>query len=101
MYHLYGGGATHDGQPPGLCGTTRFADARIAPRNRLDTLAHQPLSAPEVSALWLLPAPVAVVNAVWDALAHPGGGHLDMPLTPAKIWQALQEQADSLQALLK
>jgi carbon-monoxide dehydrogenase large subunit len=33
----------------------------------------------------------AVVNAVMDALAPRGITHLDMPLTPGKIWKALQE----------
>jgi aerobic carbon-monoxide dehydrogenase large subunit len=35
-------------------------------------------------------APAAVANAVLDALAPFGVRHLDMPLTPEKIWQALQ-----------
>jgi carbon-monoxide dehydrogenase large subunit len=32
----------------------------------------------------------AIVNAVVDALSHLGIRHLDMPLRPEKIWQALQ-----------
>lgn len=32
----------------------------------------------------------ATVNAVLDALAPLGISHLDMPLTPAKIWQAIR-----------
>ena len=32
----------------------------------------------------------AAVNAVLDALAPLGVTHLDMPLTPLKIWQAIQ-----------
>jgi carbon-monoxide dehydrogenase large subunit len=32
----------------------------------------------------------ALVNAVMDALAGYGVRHLDMPLTPEKIWQAMQ-----------
>jgi carbon-monoxide dehydrogenase large subunit len=31
----------------------------------------------------------AVANAVMDALAPLGIGHLDMPLTPAKLWHAM------------
>jgi len=34
-------------------------------------------------------APAAVVNAVMDALEPFGIRHLDMPLTPARIWQAI------------
>jgi len=33
----------------------------------------------------------SVMNAVIDALADHGIRHLDMPLTPANIWQALQD----------
>jgi carbon-monoxide dehydrogenase large subunit len=33
----------------------------------------------------------SVMNAVIDALAEHGIRHLDMPLTPARIWQALQD----------
>jgi len=31
----------------------------------------------------------ALVNAVLDALAKRGIDHLDMPLTPLKVWQSL------------
>jgi len=33
----------------------------------------------------------SVMNAVMDALADQGIRHLDMPLTPASIWQALHD----------
>lgn len=33
----------------------------------------------------------AVVNAVVDALAPLGIEHIDMPLTPARVWEAIQE----------
>jgi carbon-monoxide dehydrogenase large subunit len=32
----------------------------------------------------------AVVNAVVDALSHLGVSHIDMPLTPSRVWQAIQ-----------
>jgi len=32
----------------------------------------------------------AVANAVIDAVSHLGIKHLDMPLTPERVWQALQ-----------
>jgi aerobic carbon-monoxide dehydrogenase large subunit len=35
----------------------------------------------------------ALVNAVMDALARYGIRHLDMPLTPEKIWTAIQQSA--------
>jgi len=37
-----------------------------------------------------LAAPVAIANAVMDALSHVDVRHIDTPLTPEKIWQALQ-----------
>ena len=36
-----------------------------------------------------IPAPAAAVNAVLDALKERGVTHLDMPLTPERIWRAL------------
>jgi len=36
-------------------------------------------------------APCAAISAVLDALAPLGVTHLDMPATPARVWQAIQE----------
>ena len=38
-----------------------------------------------------LASPVAVANAVMDALAPLGIRHIDTPLTPEKVWQAIQQ----------
>jgi carbon-monoxide dehydrogenase large subunit len=38
-------------------------------------------------------APPALVNAVVDAVAELGIDHLDMPLTPEKLWRALRDAA--------
>jgi carbon-monoxide dehydrogenase large subunit len=38
-------------------------------------------------------APPALVNAVVDAVAELGIDHLDMPLTPERLWRALREAA--------
>jgi carbon-monoxide dehydrogenase large subunit len=54
-----------------------------------------PLGAKGVGELPTVAAPVAVTNAVLDALASAGVRHLDTPLTPEKIWRALQSK-DSL-----
>jgi carbon-monoxide dehydrogenase large subunit len=35
-------------------------------------------------------APAAIVNAVLDALAEYGVTHIDMPLTPMKVWRAIE-----------
>ncbi|MGC2412491.1 MAG: xanthine dehydrogenase family protein molybdopterin-binding subunit [Stellaceae bacterium] len=38
-------------------------------------------------------APPALVNAVVDALAELGIGHLDMPLIPERLWRAIRDAA--------
>jgi aerobic carbon-monoxide dehydrogenase large subunit len=38
-------------------------------------------------------APPAIVNAVLDALAEYGVTHIDMPLTPMKVWRAINGAA--------
>jgi carbon-monoxide dehydrogenase large subunit len=38
-------------------------------------------------------APAAIVNAVLDALAEYGVTHIDMPLTPMKVWRAINRIA--------
>jgi carbon-monoxide dehydrogenase large subunit len=39
------------------------------------------------------PAPAAVVNAIVDALAHLGVEHIEMPATPARVWEAIRTAA--------
>ena len=50
-----------------------------------------PMGVKGIGELPTLAAPVAVVNAVMDALAPLGIRHIDTPLTPEKVWQAIQE----------
>ena len=53
-----------------------------------------PITALGVKGIGELPtlaAPVAIVNAVMDALSTAGVRHIDTPLTPQKVWQALQD----------
>jgi carbon-monoxide dehydrogenase large subunit len=50
-----------------------------------------PLGAKGIGELGTIGATPTVVNAVIDALAPRGITHLDMPLTPARVWQALQK----------
>ena len=35
--------------------------------------------------------PPAIVNAVVDAVWHLGVRHIDIPITPAKVWKLLRE----------
>jgi carbon-monoxide dehydrogenase large subunit len=55
---------------------------------------HNPLGAKGVGEIGMIGAPVAVQNAVVDALRHLGVRHLDMPCTPAKVWAAMQREGD-------
>ena len=50
-----------------------------------------PLGAKGVGSVSTVPSPVAVCNAVMDALSGPGVRHLDTPLTAEKVWQAIQD----------
>jgi carbon-monoxide dehydrogenase large subunit len=47
-----------------------------------------PLGVKGIGEAGTIAAPPTVVNAVLDALRDLGVEHLDMPLTPARIWQA-------------
>ena len=40
----------------------------------------------------ITPALAAAINAVVDALAEYGVEHIDMPATPAKVWNAIRER---------
>ena len=51
---------------------------------------HNPLGAKGIGETGTIASTPAVVNAVIDALAHLGVDHIDMPLTPFKIWKALK-----------
>jgi len=55
---------------------------------------HNPLGVKGCGEAGAIGAPPAVVNAVIDAL-HRGGhdhvAHIDMPLTPARVWAAMQK----------
>jgi len=49
-----------------------------------------PTGAKGVGELPTVAAPAAVANAVLDALSSLGVRHIDTPLTPEKIWCAIQ-----------
>lgn len=52
---------------------------------------HHPLGAKGVGESATVGAPPAIANAVVDALSHLGVTHLDIPLTPPKVWQVLND----------
>ena len=49
-----------------------------------------PLEIKGIGELPTVAAPAAIANAVMDALSGTEVGHLDLPLTPEKVWRALQ-----------
>jgi carbon-monoxide dehydrogenase large subunit len=49
-----------------------------------------PLGAKGVGEAGVTGAPPAVVGAVVDALSEFGVRHIDMPLTPEKVWRAIR-----------
>ncbi len=53
---------------------------------------HHPLGAKGVGESATVGAPPAIVNAVVDALSHLGVTHIDIPITPWRVWQILQEK---------
>jgi hypothetical protein len=53
---------------------------------------HHPLGAKGVGESATVGAPPAIVNAVVDALAHLGVRHIDIPITPEKVWNILREK---------
>jgi carbon-monoxide dehydrogenase large subunit len=52
---------------------------------------HHPLGARGVAESPTVGSPPAVVNAVVDALSPYGVRHIDMPMTPARVWAAMRE----------
>ncbi len=68
--------------------------ARFLPSFELDRTVtpcpHNPLGVKGVGEAGTIAASAAVVNAVVDALAPLGVEHLDMPVTPEKVWRAIQ-----------
>jgi carbon-monoxide dehydrogenase large subunit len=80
--------------------TATFADYAIlsateVPSFELAVMAtptrYNPLGAKGLGEAGTIGATPAVQNAVIDALAHLGVRHIDMPASPRRIWQALQE----------
>jgi carbon-monoxide dehydrogenase large subunit len=53
---------------------------------------HHPLGAKGVGESATVGAPPAIANAVVDALAHLGVRHIDIPITPEKVWRILKEK---------
>jgi aerobic carbon-monoxide dehydrogenase large subunit len=50
---------------------------------------HNPLGVKGVGEAGSIASPAAIVNAIVDALAPFGVEHIDMPVTPEKVWKAI------------
>ncbi|WP_326541240.1 xanthine dehydrogenase family protein molybdopterin-binding subunit [Pseudorhodoferax sp.] len=87
----------YDGQGQLLSGS--LMDYAVPRADDMPPLVHQsrpsrtdanPLGAKGVGESGCIAAPAALRGAVLDALAPLGVTHLDLPLTPLAVWQALQ-----------
>jgi carbon-monoxide dehydrogenase large subunit len=68
------------------------ADEFPAPRSENDEsqpCTHNPLGAKGCGEAGTIAAPVAIVNAILDALAPLGVDEIEMPATPHRVWQAI------------
>ena len=53
---------------------------------------HHPFGAKGVGESATVGAPPAIANAVVDALRHLGVTHIDIPITPEKVWRILRDK---------
>lgn len=53
---------------------------------------HHPFGAKGVGESPTVGAPPAIANAIVDALSHLGVTHIDIPITPFKVWNILKEK---------
>lgn len=58
---------------------------------------HHPIGAKGVGESATVGAPAAIANAVVDALWHLGVRHIDIPITPPKLWAILKEKGAALE----
>jgi carbon-monoxide dehydrogenase large subunit len=54
---------------------------------------HHPFGAKGIGESATVGSPPTIVNAICDALASYGVRHIDMPCTPARVWDAMQGKA--------
>jgi carbon-monoxide dehydrogenase large subunit len=56
---------------------------------------HHPIGAKGIGESATVGAPAAIANAVVDAMWHLGVRHIDIPITPFKVWQVLRDHGVS------
>ncbi|MEM9772971.1 MAG: aerobic carbon-monoxide dehydrogenase large subunit [Chloroflexota bacterium] len=84
----------------GQCLTGTFADYLVptaveSPKwetgHTITPSPHHPIGAKGVGESPTVGAPPAIANAVVDAMWHLGVRHIDIPITPQKVWKALRD----------
>ncbi|AFY88745.1 MULTISPECIES: xanthine dehydrogenase family protein molybdopterin-binding subunit [Chroococcidiopsis] len=75
--------------------TYAIAKASQLPKFELDRTVtptpHNPLGAKGAGDVSITAVPPAIVNAVCNALSDLGVTHIDMPVTPEKVWRVMRE----------
>ncbi len=91
-------GAVYDGSGQLLTGSmTDYALPRAHMLPQIETLStvtpspHNPLGVKGIGETGAIASTATIYNAVLDALRPLGVTHLDMPLTPEKVWQAIRQ----------
>ncbi len=83
--------------------TASFADYPIVSATELPSFeladmatptSYNPLGAKGIGEAGTIGATPAVQNAIIDAVAHLGVRHIDMPVTPMRVWRAIQASRD-------
>ena len=84
-----------DGQP--LSGTLmdyaipRAADIPNLILDTVDTISPtNPLGAKGIGSVSTVPSPVAISNAIMDAISSTGARHIDAPYTKEKLWRSIR-----------
>src|SRR4029434_2090390 len=75
---------------------TAVETQKWAPDHPVTPSPHHPFGAKGVGESATVGAPPAIANAVVDALAHLGVRHIDIPITPEKVWRILKEKGVAL-----
>ena len=70
---------------------TSMETPRWETANTVTPSPHHPLGAKGVGESATVGAPAAIANAVIDAMWHLGVRHIDIPITPWKVWKVLRQ----------
>ncbi len=81
------GGSFMDYLVPTACETPKWETGHTVTPS-----PHHPFGAKGVGESATVGAPPAIVNAVVDALSHLGVHHIDIPMTPEKVWRILKDK---------